>query len=97
MGSQGGPKGAKESARELQGLPNRAKPRRDKRSPMASQRDPKEPPGTEKEVQRKPIYIKTPDQPHNGRYVLFQSSMVAMRYFETFTICFNAFEYILTF
>ena len=42
----------------------KAPPKKDKRSPMAPQRDSKEHPATQKGVQRKPIYTKTPDQPH---------------------------------
>ena len=75
-GPQGDPEGPQERPRAPQGIP--------KRSSMASQRDPKESPGTEKEVQRKPIYIKTPDQPHSGRYVTLSGPSIQFKYIAWF-------------
>ena len=64
----------KRAARDPKG-PKRASraQKNDKRSPMESQRDPKELPGAQQGVQRKPIYTKTPDQPHRRPlcYVLY--------------------------
>lgn len=64
------PKAAQRESQRIQGRPKafqrwqNSAPRRDKRRPMALQMVPKEPHGTLKRVERRPIYTKTPNQPH---------------------------------
>ena len=49
---------AQREPKRTQGRPGRTK------CPIASQKIPNDPLGTPKGLQRRPIYIKTPDQPH---------------------------------
>ena len=70
---QGDPEGPQERPRAPQGIP--------KRSSMASPRDTKVPPGTQKGTQRRSIYTKTPDQPHQRPLCYY--SIIILYYYDS--------------